>query len=178
MSKSEEFCIKNEELCIENDELCIKNDVFCRSILPPKEGFSDYSFWGSYTDVTSVSIAWHVPNEEELVLAKSTLTAFVGQAITDLNKIVTSPADFDKESRWRVLKQVHNSLRAWSVGWGEANDGGLHWGEGEGTETTVGVGVGVGVASPTGSPGTRSFAVGEEVVHGAGGKNREEQVST
>lgn len=115
---------------------------------------TDYSDWCAYTDANAVKIEWHVPAEEELQAARELCKSFVGQAIDELQRMVAEPAEFDKAKRWRILKQVHNSLRAWSVGWGEGNDGGLHWGEGE--EVTT-------------------YALGEEVTLGAGGKNRTEQ---
>lgn len=113
-----------------------------------------YSDWCTYTDATSVTIDWHVPTEEELQAARDLCQAFVGQAIADLKRMVTEPTGYNKNSRWRILKQVHNSLRAWSVGWGEGSDGGLHSGDGD--ETTM-------------------YALGEEITLGAGGKNRAEQ---
>ena len=68
--------------------------------------------------------------------------------------MVAEPAEFNKDSRWRILKQVHNSLRAWSVGWGESSDGCLQWDEG-GEVTT--------------------YALGEEVALGGVGKSRTDQ---
>lgn len=110
---------------------------------------SDYSSWASYTDATETTIDWHVPSEEELDVARELLREFVGQAIRDLGRISEEPESFDKEGRWRVLKQIQNSLRAWVCGWGESDDGG---------DSYASYG---------------SYALGEEVVHTAGGNNRQ-----
>lgn len=119
-----------------------------------RETRSSYSDWCTYTDATSITMEWHIPTDEELQVARELCKSFVGQAIEDLKRMVAEPADFDKNSRWRILKQIQNSLRAWSVGWGESSDGGTQWGERE--ETTA-------------------FAPGEEIAFGASGTNRTEQ---
>ena len=51
------------------------------SILPPAAGFSDYSAWATYTDVSEVTLDWHVPTEEELDAARALLNAVNLQAI-------------------------------------------------------------------------------------------------